>query len=200
MSKKILITGGSGLLGRALVELFSEKDFFVLAQYHSSSPPERKNCQWLRADFSTLKGIEDFLRENAMLFKDCRFLVNNYGPITNKDTAKLQAGDFERDFFHNVVTAVEITRYFIENSDLEAVVNLGFEFVGEIKPYKKILSYAAAKNALLLVTRSFAETFKHIRFHMVSPPTLLGAEVQLPRGEKMSPVEVAREIYETMLS
>jgi NAD(P)-dependent dehydrogenase (short-subunit alcohol dehydrogenase family) len=112
----------------------------------------------------------------------------------------LKSEDYYYDFFHNVITAVEITNFFIENTALESVVNIGFEFAGMIKPYKKILSYAAAKNSLLLITRSYAENYKHIRFNMVCPATLAGAAVESTGGKQTSPVKTAQEIYETLLN
>ncbi len=48
------------------------------------------------------------------------------------------------------------------------------------------------------MTESFAAQYKDIRFHMVSPGTLLGAEVTPKKGKKVSPHSVAREIFKKM--
>ena len=199
MSERVLITGASGLLGLALVEVFLAEGFQVAGQYHSRMPGDRDNCSWLQADFSTPMGIDSFLENNKTLLWDCPYLINNYGPITYKETGKLRGGDFSFDYFHNVVTAVEITRFMLERGGLKSVVNMGFEYAGEIKPYKKILSYAAAKNALLMVTRSYALAFPATRFSMVSPGTLEGAAVKLQKGNPLAPLQVAREIYKSLI-
>ncbi len=196
MDNSILITGASGLLGKALVHQFKTNGFHVFAQYHQKPQHNSKNCQWLSADFSTITGIQDFLIENSLRFKRCNFLINNYGPITYKDFADLTADDFYYDFHHNVITAFEITNFFIKYTNLQSVVNIGFEFVGVVKPYKKILTYAAAKNALQLTTESFAAQYKNIRFQVVSPHTMLGAKVKSKTGEVVTPQSVAQEIYE----
>jgi len=197
--RKVLITGASGLLGRALVKEFLKGNFVVLAQYHKSQPIEHENCRWLWADFSGLQGIRDFLQRNRDLLKDCGFLVNNYGPITSKPISDLTAEDFYFDFHHNVGTVFEITNFFIKQGGLQAVVNIGFEFIGQQRPYKKILTYAAAKNALRLITMSFQKQYPGIDFHMVSPSTLQGAEVRLNSGEKVPPESVAKKVYGLIL-
>jgi len=196
--RKILITGASGLLGQAVVKEFLKGDFLVLAQYHSNQPIRHKNCRWLWADFSDLQGIRDFLDQNRDCLKECGFLVNNYGPITSKPISELTAEDFYFDFHHNVVTVFEITGFFIKQG-VRVVVNIGFEFIGQQRAYKKILTYAAAKNALRLLTTSFQKQYPGIQFHMVSPATLQGAEVRLKSNEKVSPESVAKEIYELIL-
>lgn len=197
--KKILITGASGLLGQAVVREFLKGDFFVLAQYHRNQPIRHENCQWLWADFSNLQGIRDFLNENKDQLKGCGLLVNNYGPITSKPISELTAEDFYFDFHHNVVTVFEITDFFIKQGGLRAVVNIGFEFIGQQRAYKKILTYAAAKNALRLVTTSFQKQYPGIDFYMVSPPTLEGAAVRSKSGKKVSPETAAKEVYELIL-
>ena len=197
--RKILITGASGLLGRALVKEFLKGDFIVFAQYHTNQPIQHENCQWLWADFSNLPGIRDFLDHNRDHLKDCGFLVNNYGPIISKSISDLTAEDFYFDFHHNVVTAFEITDFFIKQGRLRAVVNIGFEFIGQQRAYKKILTYAAAKNALRLLTTSFQKQYPGIRFHMVSPPTMTGAEVRSKSGKKVSPELIAKKVYQLIL-
>jgi NAD(P)-dependent dehydrogenase (short-subunit alcohol dehydrogenase family) len=201
MDKRILITGASGLLGKALVHRFVTNGFHVFAQFHRNPPEDaddNERCEWIYADFSTLPGIRDFLIENSLRFKRCRYLVNNYGPILDKDITDLTPDDFYIDFHHNVITAFEITNFFIQHTDVQSVLNIGFEDVGIVRPYKKILTYAAAKNALQLLTESYAARYNDIRFHMVSPGTLLGAEVTPKQGKKVSPQSVAREIFEKM--
>ena len=199
MDKRILITGASGLLGKALVHQFTRKNCFVFAQYFQNRPMDTKNCNWIQADFSTFTGIRDFLIENILKFTRCKYLINNYGPITYKPISELTADDFYFDFFHNVITAFEITDFFIKHTDLQCIVNIGFEDVGMIRPYKKILTYAMAKNALKLVTESFDAKYKNLRFHMVSPNTIEGAKIKSGKGEKVSPQSVAREIYEILM-
>jgi NAD(P)-dependent dehydrogenase (short-subunit alcohol dehydrogenase family) len=200
LKKKILITGASGLLGRALVKEFLEGDFIVLAQYHSNQPIQHENCQWLWADFSDLQGTRDFLDGNRDRLKDCGYLVNNYGPIISKPISDLRSEDFYFDFHHNVVTVFEITDFFIKHGCLRAVVNIGFEFIGQQRAYKKILTYAAAKNALRLMTTSFQKQYPGIHFYMVSPPTMTGAEVRSKSGKKVLPESVAKEVYELILT
>ncbi len=199
MKEKIFITGASGLLGQALVEHFRKQGFFVYAQYHQNKPADLPGCEWLQGDFSTIESIRSFLKKNAGLFSGCKYLVNNYGPIIYKSIESLTSEDYLTDYFHNVIPAVEIIRFFIEHTHLESVVNIGFEFTGEIKPYRNILSYAAAKNALLLITRSFDARYDHIRFNMVNFPTLEGAEVKAKKGGTISPGSAAVQISKVLL-
>ncbi len=200
MDNGVLITGASGLLGRALVQQFNKMDFQVLAQYHQNpGGMDSKQCRWLHADFSSREGIRDFLVENCLLFRKCRYLVNNYGPITYKDIGDLTADDFYFDFHHNVITTFEITDFFIRNTAVEGVVNIGFGDLGVVKPYKKILTYAAAKNALQLMTLSFAGKYKHIKFNLVSPTTLKGAELPSPDETTIPPSQIALQVIEALL-
>jgi NAD(P)-dependent dehydrogenase (short-subunit alcohol dehydrogenase family) len=131
--------------------------------------------------------------------KDCGYIINNYGPITSKPITELTAEDFYFDFHHNVVTVFEITNFFIKQGWLRVVVNIGFEFIGQQRAYKKILTYAAAKNALRLLTTSFQKQYPGIQFHIVSPPTMTGAEVRSKSGKNVSPESIAKEVYELIL-
>jgi NAD(P)-dependent dehydrogenase (short-subunit alcohol dehydrogenase family) len=199
IKREVLITGASGLLGQALVKEFLDKDFYVLAQYHSTQPIRHENCQWLWADFSHIQGLRDFLQQNRERFRGCQYLVNNYGPITFKSVSDLKSEDFHFDFHHNVVTAFEITNFFIKYFYLHAVVNIGFEFSGQQRAYKKILTYAAAKNVLRLMTLSFQKEYPGIRFRMISIPTLQGAAIRSKSGIQVTPESAAKEIYSFIL-
>lgn len=192
---KIFITGASGLLGQELVNIFLKNDFFVFAQYHDNKLEQKKNLEWLYADFSNLKGIRDFLRKYKKKFGVCKYLINNYGPITYKNIIDLKAEDFLNDFHNNLVTTFEITDFFVKNTNVESVVNLGYDSIGKIEAYKKILTYACAKNSILLLTKSFAKQYINICFNVVSPKTLEGASVKLKKGIKLSPRKFAVKIY-----
>jgi len=196
--KAVLITGASGLLGRALVDVFLENGVDVVGQYFSRRPPARDRCLWIQGDLSTASGIDRFLREHEASIVSCRYLINNWGPITYKDVRELNAADFMRDYFDNVAPAVEITNFLLRREYLESVVNIGFEFVGETRTYKKILSYAAAKNGLWLVTKAYAGAFHPVRFNMVSPVTIDGADLPSPNERRATPAAVAQKVLRVM--
>ncbi len=198
IKRKVLITGASGLLGSALVNEFASQGFDVLGQYRYHRPPSPKigNCVPLPGDFSDLTGIRAFLQWNQAHFAGCGVLINNYGPIIYKDITALRGEDFCRDYFQNVVPAFEITDYFLKHFHLQVVVNIGFEYTGEVRPYQKILTYAAAKNALQLITVSFEKSYPDIRFVMIPVPTLAGATVPAAHKTDVLPATVAKEIYQ----
>jgi NAD(P)-dependent dehydrogenase (short-subunit alcohol dehydrogenase family) len=191
---RVLLTGASGLLGTSLVDVFLKNGFEVAGQYFSNRPADRHHCFWLQGDLGSRDGIRRFLRQHNDVILQCDFLVNNYGPLTFKATGDLSIDDFLEDYFHNLAPAVEITRFLLPEGNLESVVNIGFEFAGEMKSYKKILPYAAAKNALWLLTLSYAEAFKPVRFNMVSPVTIDGAELPSPNNKRVAPEMVAEKV------
>jgi NAD(P)-dependent dehydrogenase (short-subunit alcohol dehydrogenase family) len=195
-----LITGASGLLGKSLVDVFVKKGFFIFAQYYKNPSTENKNCSWLFADFSKLEGIRSFLEKNQPLLQECTHLINAYGPITVKNTEDLKSEDFASDYYNNVITAYEMSTFLIRHSQLQSVVNIGFEFVGMEKAYKKVLAYALAKNSLFLLTKSMASTHPHIRFNLVSPGTIKGAKVILKKTLAVPANLVARTIMEVSTS
>jgi NAD(P)-dependent dehydrogenase (short-subunit alcohol dehydrogenase family) len=199
MSETILITGASGLLGRALVAKYSRSGFPVLAQYHVHPFPDSGAAQWLAGDFSSLRGIQAFLRRHQKKLSSCRYLINNFGPIVERPTAAVTSRDLCADFELQVAPALEISRFLIAHARLQAVLNIGFEFCGQDRAYKKILGYAMAKDALLTLTRSLAVAFPAVRFNLFSPPGLEGAAVLPPGAEPVAPQLVAERIFRVMM-
>ena len=198
MSETVLITGASGLLGRALVARFSAAGFQVLAHCHRRPGKETDNVRWLAGDFSTAESIAKFLKKHEKKLECCRFLINNYGPITLRPTIDVTGGDLLADFLQQVVPAVDISRFLLARAPLQAVLNIGFEYSGEIRAYQKILGYAMAKNALLLLTRSWAATYPGVCFNLFSPPSLEKAEVLPKQAHIVAPELVAERIFRIM--
>jgi NAD(P)-dependent dehydrogenase (short-subunit alcohol dehydrogenase family) len=198
MPETILITGASGLLGRALVAKFSHEGFRVLAQYHKHPSLDSKSVQWLVGDFSASQNVQAFLRLHQKKLAACQYLINNFGPIVERPTVDVTGRDLSADFELQVAPALDISRFLILQGRLRSVLNIGFEFSGKSCVYQRILGYALAKNALLLLTRSLAAAFPAICFNLFSPPSLEGAVV-LPKGAyPVAPCLVAERIFRIM--
>jgi len=197
---KVLITGASGLLGRSLVKKFTYGGWFVFAHYNKNKGAGSDVCEWLPGDFSTIEKTRKFIEKNKKNLKQCTALINNYGPITYKSTADITSSDLNSDLHGNLIVASEITSYLLRSGKLQSVVNIGFEGVGEIRPYKKILPYAIAKAGLQLLTISYESEFPEINFSMVSPSSLTGGEYGKASGEYAEPESIAEEIFKIVCS
>jgi NAD(P)-dependent dehydrogenase (short-subunit alcohol dehydrogenase family) len=200
MMKRAMISGVSGLLGRALVEAATGRGLGVTGQYHRRRPRSRRHCIWLHGDFTTPESTASFLEDHGAELSRCHFFIHGYGPITHKDTAEVTAADFRRDFSQNLESAVALSRFFIARAVIESVIYLGFESCGRDRAYRDVLTYAVAKNGLLLLTRSYARRFPDIRFNMVSPPTLTGARISRKGVTALSPEAAADTVLEVLLS
>ncbi len=191
----ILITGASGLLGRSLVKRFTDGGWFVFAHYHKNKGDSHQSCEWISGDFSTLEKTRDFINKNINKLKECRALINNYGPITYKNTGDVKSEDLIYDFHHNLVVTNEIITSLLGSGSLNSVVNISFEGVGDVKPYKKILSYAIAKAGVQMLTLSYDREFSGTKFSLVSPPPIEGGEYGKSSGEVVNPGIIADKIF-----
>ena len=198
MSETVLITGASGLLGRALVATFAGEGFRVLAHCHLHPGKDDEHVQWLAGDFSTPAGTAAFLKTHAGKLAACGHVIHNYGPIVQKDTREVTGSDLLDAFQAQLPPALDITRFLLDRSPLSSVLFIGFEYCGRVRPYRRILGYAMAKNALPLLARSLAAAYPGVRFNVFSPPTLAGAAVPAPGLPAVPPAKVAARIFQVM--
>ena len=196
MPDTILITGASGLLGRALVAKFCGEGFQVLAQCHRRRGDSLENVRWLAGDFSSLESTAAFLKTHAAALAACGHVIHNYGPIVQKETAALTGADLLAAFQAQLQPALDITRFLLARARLRSVLFVAFEHTGRVRAYRKILAYAMAKNALLLLSRSLAAVHPGVRFNVFSPPTLAGAAVLPPGAHPVAPRNVAERMFQ----
>jgi len=194
--RKIVITGASGLLGKTLVDRFKFAGWMVLAHYFNNRGVDSVNCKWMYGNFSSKKEVNVFLDSNNFELSDCSALVNCYGPITYGEISDISSTDFEADFHGNLIVVNEIIRYLLRFGNLKSVVNIGFEGVGDMKPYKNILSYAIAKNGLLLLTKSYDKAYPDVKFSIISPPSLVGGKYSKISGQHAIPEDIAEKVFE----
>jgi NAD(P)-dependent dehydrogenase (short-subunit alcohol dehydrogenase family) len=194
----ILITGASGLLGRALVAKFSGEGFRVLAQYRRRRGAVNKNVSWLAGDFSTQASTATFLKTYAGKLAACGRVIHNYGPIVQKDTQAVTGSDLLAAFQAQLRPALDITRFLLDRAPLRSVLFIGFEYCGRVRAYRRILGYAMAKNSLPLLARSLAAVHPEVRFNVFSPPTLAGALVPAPGLSAVAPEKVAARIFQVI--
>jgi 3-oxoacyl-[acyl-carrier protein] reductase len=198
MGETILITGASGLLGRALVDRFAAAGFEVLAQYHRHKGGEQRRVLWLAGDFSSAKASAAFLKRHAASLAGCSQVIHNYGPIAEKATVDVTGSDLLAAFQAQIQPALDITRFLLQTAPLRSVLFIAFEECGHVRPYKKILGYAMAKSVLPLLSRSLAAVHPDVRFNVFSPPTLKGAAVAAPGAAAIAPETVAARIFQVM--
>jgi NAD(P)-dependent dehydrogenase (short-subunit alcohol dehydrogenase family) len=198
MSETILITGASGLLGRALVAEFAGAGYSVLAQYRQRREVAEGNIQWLAGDFSTPESTAVFLKTHAGELVACGQVIHNYGPIVPKDTQTVTAADLLAAYRAQLQPALDITRFLMARAPLRSVLFIGFEYCGRVRAYRRILGYAMAKNALPLLARSLAAVHPEVRFSVFSPPTLAGADVPAPGAAPVAAEKVAARIFQVM--
>ena len=77
-------------------------------------------------------------------------------------------------------------------------MNIGFETLGEVKPYKKILSYVMGKNSLQLLTLSYEHLYPETGFNIYSPVSIAGAKVKAENDRIIEPETAASEIFAIM--
>lgn len=181
-------------MGRHLIEAFLYRQYNVLAHFYRHPGTDRPGLNWIQGDFSTLSGLGEFESRHFEVLKKCTHLINNFGPLQTKATEFLEGSDFMIHLQGNLIPAAELALFLMREGSLRSVVNIGFAEMNERRAFRKIMPYALSKKSLLQLTRYLSFSFPRIRFNMVSPGTLEGAEIAGPCENRVKPEIVARKV------
>tara|TARA_Y100000593_G_C4251764_1_gene307543 strand:+ start:128 stop:805 length:678 start_codon:yes stop_codon:yes gene_type:complete len=162
--KKVVITGGEGLIGTKLKEYFKDK-FEILSLDIS-----------LGHDLTNENFVKRFFKENKNLYG--LIVLHAYNPLPLKNTTKIEPVDFElneiKDYLNvNVVSAFDVCRNFIKNNKKGKIVNVS-SLYGEVAPkhhiydnFTKHIGYSLSKSSVVMMTKYLATYYPKFNINTV---------------------------------
>tara|TARA_B100000287_G_C20476880_1_gene719530 strand:- start:156 stop:914 length:759 start_codon:yes stop_codon:yes gene_type:complete len=199
--KKIIITGGSGLVGNYLIGFFLKKKFKIFTTVLSDSGKKKleNNYKSFTVNGSLLIHKQDFEKSgfekkifntisNYDFFPDV--LINNARNLKNLDVKNFNINkiSWEKEFNLSVIAPYKLTKILIEKSEesLKRVINIssiyGTVAINRVlQTYSKKpvpMNYSVCKAALIQMTKEFAAKYgnNEITFNSVSYGGITGRE------------------------
>jgi NAD(P)-dependent dehydrogenase (short-subunit alcohol dehydrogenase family) len=207
--KVALITGGTGLLGNAIAGgLFNAGAKVILNYFHDGKRAESLSRigEIYKADVNDSSQFEKMIEYVKLNYGQIDILINNYGPILYKNIINLEKEEFQRIALQNMLPVFNGCRSagkaMIEQGFGGRIINIAAAGADEIKPKKKTVPYFIGKNAVIMLTRTFAREFAPfgITVNAVSPGIIKGAKnpeegsisgnFKEPIGERISPDKI----------
>jgi NAD(P)-dependent dehydrogenase (short-subunit alcohol dehydrogenase family) len=186
---KILVTGGSRGIGKAIVTLFKEND-------HSVYSPTREELD---------------LTKNFILVKtDFDIIINNAGINPLKYIEKIDNNKVMQVNYQSPLSIIQQCLPYMLNKSYGRIINIGSIWIELAKP--KRLAYSASKNALHALTKSIVAEYgdQGIIANTISPG-FIGTDLtyqnnseleiqnitsQIPLKRLGTPEEVAKLVYQ----
>lgn len=204
--KKVLITGASGAIGRAIAEYFVEKGYKVFAGY-CKNKPEIDGAESIFIDVTDKNSIKDALKYMGGV----DVLVNNAGISEQKLFTDIEEEDWDRIFSVNIKGMYMVTKEAISqmiSKKSGRIINIS-SIWGEIGGSMEV-HYSSAKAAVIGFTKALAKemslsgiTVNCVSPGMISSPMnghlddedIKGIEDEIPLKRQGDPFEVAKGVY-----
>lgn len=184
----IVVTGGAGRIGSAIVQVLCQQGHHVSLQYHESqNQAEAIQQQW--PDLVSLYPC-NLLDSDALLgfqtqvlsYRTVHGLINNAGVFIRNPLDEWSEDVDERHWRLNTRVPLNLIQAFTPSlrEASGTIVNL-VDNVSSTKPWPNHAGYAASKAGLLAITRSLAvELAPHIRVNAVGPGLILNSKDDFP--------------------
>ena len=214
----IVVTGGAGRIGSAIVRLLCERGHAVIVQYYQSEHQARVlQEQWpnlvslYQCNLLNSSAVQAFL-EFLCELEQIDGLINNAGlfernPLTDTWRAEMVQQHIQLNtivplqLIHGLRTSLKSSR--------GSIVNI-VDNVSGTRPWPNHAGYAASKSGLLAVTRSLAvEMAPFVRVNAVGPGLILLSDqdspewqhlqAKIPMGRWGAPQEVAETVLFLLL-
>ncbi len=209
----VLITGAAGGVGRATVQLFTEKRWRVIgvdrSEFGGSFPP---SGLFIQADIADPVQLEEIYSKVNQFTETLDAVVNNAAVQVVKPLLETSVEEWDAVMASNlrsVFLGAKLAHPLLKNRGGGAIVNVSSVHAVATSP--NVSSYAASKGGLLALTRSMAIEFasNNIRVNAILPGAvdtpMLSAHLDQARLENLArktvngriglPSEIAHAIY-----
>lgn len=172
-TKTLLITGAAGGIGRATVNLFTEKGWRVIGvdknEFGNDFP---KNGLFIQSDISHPQDMESIFEKAKGFTTSLDALVNNAALQIAKPLIETTVEEWDAVMTANlrsVFLAVKLAHPLFRSNKRGAIVNVSS--VHAVQTSTNIAAYAASKGGLLALTRAMAIEFApdNIRVNAILP-------------------------------
>jgi 3-oxoacyl-[acyl-carrier protein] reductase len=203
--KKVLVSGGTKGIGRAIVTKLLDEGFSVIATTRDKTKAnilEHKNLTVENLDLSSKDSVSEF-QEKVESFKPS-ILVNNAGVTKDNLFLRMSENDWTEVIETNLNGTYRLTKIFLKDmikNKWGRIINIGS--VSGLMGNPGQTNYASSKAALEGFTRSLAKEIgsRNITVNLVSPGfintdmtsglTIEKLESQIPLGRMGNPSDVA---------
>lgn len=159
--KRVIVTGASRGIGRALVDRFLDLGHEVWALSRNTDDLNKiKGIHTVSIDLSEEQQIVDWVQSCGVDYFDA--VINNAGMLINKPFAETTYADFEAVYRVNVFGAAQLIRHLLPLLTTDSHI-LNISSMGGVNGTAKfpgLAAYSSSKGALGILTELLAEEFK----------------------------------------
>ncbi|HEX2534273.1 MAG TPA: SDR family oxidoreductase [Chitinophagaceae bacterium] len=202
--KTVVITGGAKGIGAACAKLFFEAgaQVAVLDLVPPYEPPEDARWLYLQCNVSDSRAVEQAMEVIWNRFGSIHFLVNNAGIQRYGSVTETPEEEWDLVMNVNLKSCFLCSKYalpYLQRSGGGAVINIAS--VQAFVTQEKVAAYAAAKSALLGLTRSIAIDFAPlVRCVAVCPGTIDTPMLHEAIAQSADPAALLQECEDMHLS
>jgi 3-hydroxybutyrate dehydrogenase len=157
VSRRVLITGGTGSVGRALVEAFSTIGDNVTFQYNRNKTVAKNLSQ----EYGAEPLCVDFLQEFSFPKKDFDVLINNIGVnVSSAVSHDVPLDEWNLTLLLNVTVPFQLTKYYLPSmmrKQWGRIINISSIY--GLRGVEKNLPYTVSKHALSGLTKTIAKEY-----------------------------------------
>ena len=177
-NKVVIVTGGSGGIGSAIVNKLSNCDAKVISIYCKNLPTDHsdENVFWIQADLTRSEDWDMLLSFTLKKFEKIDVLINCAGLMEPGDFLSLQESQLIKMIdinFTSMLIGIQKTLTIMKKQGFGHIINIGS--LGGIVPMPYSAIYSATKFALRGFSFSLAEELKGtgIKLSLITPGSVI---------------------------
>ena len=155
--KNIIITGGSGKIGKSLVKYFSRYNSKIILPLRKVKEYGEKNIYVFKCDLSSENQLLNFSKNVLKKFKKVDIIINNAALDIDKSFYDVNLDEFTHLLKVNSIAPYLLSKYFspsMKKNKFGKIINISSILEG--RTIKNSLEYSMSKAALNALTRGLA--------------------------------------------